>query len=128
MYKRQYIDHSVKSLSIKVFNVNNPVASLSGGNQQKVVLGKELGIDPDVILFHEPTRGIDVEAKNEFYNIMKNLAKQGTAVIMCSSDMMEVIGMSNRVAVMYEGAVTQILEGEDITEENIMRCAMGISV
>ncbi len=126
--EKAYIDHSVKSLSIKVFNVNNPVASLSGGNQQKVVLGKELGIDPDVILFHEPTRGIDVEAKNEFYNIMKNLAKQGTAVIMCSSDMMEVIGMSNRVAVMYEGAVTQILEGEDITEENIMRCAMGISV
>ena len=69
-----------------------------------------------------------MEAKNEFYNIMKNLAKQGTAVIMCSSDMMEVIGMSNRVAVMYEGAVTQILEGEDITEANIMRCAMGISV
>lgn len=126
--EKTYVDHSVKSLSIKVFNVNNPASSLSGGNQQKVVLGKELGIDPDVILFHEPTRGIDVEAKNEFYNIMKNLAKEGTAVIMCSSDMMEVIGMSNRVAVMYEGAVTQILEGENITEENIMRCAMGISV
>lgn len=126
--EKEYVDSAVKSLSIKVFNVNNPASSLSGGNQQKVVLGKELGINPDVILFHEPTRGIDVEAKNEFYNIMKNLAQQGTAVIMCSSDMMEVIGMSNRVAVMYEGSITQILEGDNITEENIMRCAMGIHV
>ncbi len=121
-------EKAVADLKIKTPSVDVDSGNLSGGNQQKVVLGKELGIDPDVILFHEPTRGIDVEAKNEFYNIMKNLAKQGTAVIMCSSDMMEVIGMSNRVAVMYEGAVTQILEGEDITEENIMRCAMGISV
>lgn len=126
--EKEYVDNAVKSLSIKVFNVNDAASSLSGGNQQKVVLGKELGIEPDVILFHEPTRGIDVEAKNEFYNIMKNLAQQGTAVIMCSSDMMEVIGMSNRVAVMYEGGITQILEGGDITEENIMRCAMGIHV
>lgn len=126
--EKEFVSKTVKSLSIKVFDVENEVSSLSGGNQQKVVLGKEMAIDPEVLLFHEPTRGIDVEARTEFYNIMKDLAAKGTAVIMCSSDMMEIIGMSNRVAVMYEGQITSILEGQNITEENIMKCAMGIRV
>lgn len=117
-----------KKLAIKMSSLRSPVASLSGGNQQKVVLGKELAIEPKVVLFNEPTRGIDVEAKREFYSIMHDLAEEGVAVIMCSSDLMEIIGMSNRVAVMYEGAVSAVLEADNITEENIMTCAYGFDL
>lgn len=117
----------VEQLAIKIGKVTNPANSLSGGNQQKVVLGKELATNPKVILFDEPTRGIDVEAKREFYNIMDSLASQGVAVIMNSSDLMEVIGMADRVAVMYEGRISGILQKEEISEEAIMRYAMGIT-
>ncbi len=115
-----------KKLRIKMHNMEQEVGELSGGNQQKVVLGKELAIDPKVILFNEPTRGIDVEAKHEFYLIMRDLAKSGTAVVMCSNDLMEIIGMSDRVIVMYDMNITSILNKEQISEENIMRCAMGL--
>ncbi len=118
---------TAKQLAIKTASIENEVSSLSGGNQQKVVLGKELAIEPHVILFNEPTRGIDVEAKREFYTIMHRLAASGVAVVMCSSDLMEVIGMSDRVVVLYEGKVTSILLKNQLTEENIMRCAMGLS-
>lgn len=97
-------------LSIKMGGLDLPVSSLSGGNQQKVVLGKELATEPRVILFDEPTRGIDVEAKREFYQIMHDLAARGVAVVMNSSDMLEVIGMSSRVIVMYEGRISGVLE------------------
>lgn len=113
-------------LSIKMGGLDLPVSSLSGGNQQKVVLGKELATEPRVILFDEPTRGIDVEAKREFYQIMHDLAAQGVAVVMNSSDMMEVIGMSSRVIVMYEGRISGILEKEELTEELIMQLGMGM--
>lgn len=116
----------VKSLSIKAHNIDNPVSSLSGGNQQKVVLGKAIATNPKVMLFNEPTRGIDVEAKREFYNIMRSYARQGIAVIMCSSDMSEIIGMCDRVLVMYEGAISAVLCGSDISEETIMRGAVGL--
>ena len=91
-----------------------------------MVLGKELAPEPRVILFDEPTRGIDVEAKREFYQIMHGLAAQGVAVVMNSSDMLEVIGMSSRVIVMYEGRISGILEKEDLTEERIMQLGMGL--
>lgn len=113
-------------LSIKMGGLDLPVSSLSGGNQQKVVLGKELATEPRVILFDEPTRGIDVEAKREFYQIMQDLAAQGVAVVMNSSDMMEVIGMSSRVMVMYEGRISGILEKEELSEERIMQLGMGL--
>lgn len=116
----------VSKLSIKMGELDLPVSSLSGGNQQKVVLGKELATEPRVILFDEPTRGIDVEAKREFYQIMHGLAAQGVAVVMNSSDMLEVIGMSSRVIVMYEGRISGILEKEDLTEERIMQLGMGL--
>lgn len=124
--EKEFVENTVKKLSIKTNDVELPVSSLSGGNQQKVVLGKELAVGPRVILFDEPTRGIDVETKREFYLIMRQLAADGVAVIMNSSDMMEVIGMSNRVLVMYEGAVAGILENEEINEEKIMYYAMGM--
>ncbi len=113
-------------LSIKMGGLELPVSSLSGGNQQKVVLGKELATEPRVILFDEPTRGIDVEAKREFYQIMRDLAAQGVAVIMNSSDMMEVMGMSSRVLVMYEGRISGILGKEELSEERIMQLGMGM--
>jgi len=125
--EKQFALDMKKKLNIKTYKMNDPVYSLSGGNQQKVVLGKELAIEPDIILFNDPTRGIDVEAKSDFYKIMRELADKGIGVILCSSDMMEIIGMSDRVLVMYEGGITAELEGKDIEEEKIMRCAMGLS-
>ena len=128
--KKQEADFSqemVKRLSIKIHSINHPVSSLSGGNQQKVVLGKAIATSPRVLLFNEPTRGIDVEAKREFYSLMRQYARQGIAVIMCSSDMSEIIGMCDRVLVMYEGAISSTLCGDDITEEAIMRAAVGLN-
>lgn len=125
--ERDFVKQTIEKLSIKVANMEYAVHSLSGGNQQKAVLGKELAILPKVILFDEPTRGIDVEAKREFYSIMHRLAADGVAVIMNSSDLMEVIGMSDRVLVMYEGSVSGILEKDEINEEAIMRYAMGLT-
>lgn len=125
--ERQFAQEMKTSLTIKAYRLGDPVYSLSGGNQQKVVLGKELAIHPRIILFNDPTRGIDVEAKSDFYKIMRDLANQGIGVILCSSDMMEIIGMSDRVLVMYEGNISAQLEGGDIEEEKIMRCAMGLS-
>lgn len=114
-------------LNIKMSSIEQEVGQLSGGNQQKVVLGKELAIEPKVLLFNEPTRGIDVEAKREFYHIMRELAKKGVAVVMYSNDLMEVIGMSDRIMVMYENSVTGFLEKDEINEVNIMHYAMGIT-
>lgn len=124
--ENQFCEEMTDRLSIKIGGLELPVSSLSGGNQQKVVLGKELATEPKVLLFDEPTRGIDVEAKQEFYMIMRKLAAGGTAVIMNSSDMLEVIGMSSRVMVMYEGRVTGIIEKEELSEELIMQYGMGI--
>lgn len=124
--EQTFSESMASKLSIKMGGLDLPVSSLSGGNQQKVVLGKELATEPRVILFDEPTRGIDVEAKREFYQIMHDLAAQGVAVVMNSSDMLEVIGMSSRVIVMYEGRISGILEQEELTEERIMQLGMGL--
>lgn len=125
--EKQFLAESIQRFAIKTGHVEAPASSLSGGNQQKVVLAKELAISPKVILFNEPTRGIDVEAKYEFYTAMRELARDGVAVIMCSSDLMEVIGMSSRVIVMYEGKVSGVLDQKDLEEEKIMRYAVGLS-
>lgn len=115
-----------EKLNIKMRHMEQDAMELSGGNQQKVVLAKELAIHPQVILFDEPTKGIDVESKREFYYIMRDLASEGTAVIMYSTDLMEVIGMSDKVLVMYENNVCAQLTGDRINEEEIMRFAMGL--
>ena len=118
----------IGSLSIKVQNTEVAVMTLSGGNQQKVVLGKGLGIKPRVLLFNEPTRGVDVETKVEFYKMIRELSKEGITVILYSSDLVELCGMSDKVAVMYEGKISAIIESESINEENIMRAASGIAL
>jgi ribose transport system ATP-binding protein len=112
-------------LNIKAPSIEEAVANLSGGNQQKVVLAKWLSLDPKVLIFDEPTRGIDVGAKAEIYALMRQLARAGVALMMVSSDMEEVLGISDRVAVMHEGRLTGILEREQCSEETIMQLAVG---
>ncbi len=123
--ERERAERSRDELDIRAPNVSARTASLSGGNQQKVVLAKWLAMDPRVIIFDEPTRGIDVGAKSEIYRLMRSLADAGVAVLMISSDMEEVIGVSDRVAVMHQGRVEGILAREQYSEENILRFAVG---
>jgi ribose transport system ATP-binding protein len=112
-------------LNIKAPSIELKAANLSGGNQQKVALAKWLALDPKVLIFDEPTRGIDIGAKAEIYQLMRKLADSGVAIIMISSDMEEILGESDRVAVMHEGAITGILERSDFSEEAVMRLAVG---
>src|SRR5712671_1492097 len=111
-------------LKIKTPSVEATASNLSGGNQQKVVLAKWLSMNPRVILFDEPTRGIDVGAKAEIYQLMRQLADRGVAILMISSDMEEILGNSDRVAVMHEGRISGVLERSPCSQEAIMRLAV----
>jgi ribose transport system ATP-binding protein len=111
-------------LSIKANRLDRAVGELSGGNQQKVVLAKWLGLKPRLIILDEPTRGIDVGAKAEVYRLMRDLAAEGAAILMISSDMEEVIGVSNRVAVMRRGVIAGVLERDEVSEEAVLRLAV----
>lgn len=113
-------------LRIKVPGIEQMVVNLSGGNQQKVVLAKTLAADPDVIIFDEPTKGIDVGAKQEIYNLMNELVAQGKAIIMVSSDMEEILGMSDRIIVLYEGLVSGELQREQFSQERVLHLASGM--
>jgi len=115
----------IAALHIKAAHPGVPVGTLSGGNQQKVVLGKWLAMRPRVMIFDEPTRGIDIGAKAEIYALMRQLADSGVAIMMISSDMEEIIGVSDRVAVMCEGHLAGILPREHVNEEAIMHLAVG---
>lgn len=115
---------SKETLEIKAATLRDAVASLSGGNQQKVVLAKWLAMKPKVIIMDEPTRGIDVGAKGEVYALMRSLADKGVGILMISSDMEEVIGVSDRVAVMSAGRVTGILGPDELSEANILGLAV----
>ena len=123
--ERKTANEQITSLQIKTPNAETRVVNLSGGNQQKVVLGKWLSMDPKVMILDEPTRGIDVGAKAEIYRLMRELAARGTVILMISSDMEEVLHVSDRVAVMHEGEITGVLDRADCTEENIMQLAVG---
>src|SRR5207237_7853056 len=100
-------------LKIKTPSTETAAANLSGGNQQKVVLAKWLALEPKLLIFDEPTRGIDVGAKAEIYELMRELAASGVAIILISSDMEEILGESDRIAVMHEGRITGILDREE---------------
>ncbi len=114
-----------KAINIKTPTPEMRAANLSGGNQQKVVLAKWLTFSPRVLIFDEPTRGIDVGAKAEIYELIRKLAAEGVSVIVISSEMEEVLGISDRIAVMHEGRLTGILEREHFSEEAVMRLATG---
>ncbi|MEW6127765.1 MAG: sugar ABC transporter ATP-binding protein [Acidobacteriota bacterium] len=114
-----------QAMNIKAPTSEVQVATLSGGNQQKVVLAKWLSLEPKVLIFDEPTRGIDVGAKAEIYALIRNLAAKGVAIIVISSEMEEVLGISDRIAVMHEGSVAGILERHEFSEEAVMHLATG---
>ncbi|MEL7657847.1 MAG: sugar ABC transporter ATP-binding protein, partial [Bacillota bacterium] len=116
-------DRSIKSLSIKTYSKKAPITSLSGGNQQKVVLAKWLLNDPEIIIFDEPTRGIDVGAKRDIYLLIGELAKQGKGIIVISSEMPEVMGISDRILVICEGSIAGELKRDEFTQEAIMNYA-----
>lgn len=116
---------SVDSLNIKTSSINQPVSGLSGGNQQKVLFAKWLARQPKLMVADEPTRGIDVGAKAEVHALLRNLAENGTAVMMISSELPEIIGMCDRIAVMREGCLIKIFNGDEATEENVGAVALG---
>lgn len=120
-------ERMAKHLAIKAPSLLSVVNSLSGGNQQKVVIAKWLMSQPEVLIMDEPTRGIDVGAKYEIYKLMNNLAEEGVAIIMISSELPEIIGMSDRILVMHEGECTGILDRTEATQENIMALATGLT-
>lgn len=124
--KEEVAEKYVQVLSIKTPSVSTPVSSLSGGNQQKVVLGKWLSTRPRVLILDEPTRGVDVGAKSEIYGIINQLAKDGIAIIMVSSDLPEIINMCDSVCVVRNGRIVTRLPKEKMTQENIIKYATGV--
>ncbi|MEG1463035.1 MAG: ATP-binding cassette domain-containing protein, partial [Anaerorhabdus sp.] len=131
MLNNKKIDKAVKEniskLSIKTPSGKTQIQSLSGGNQQKVIISRWLCNNPDILILDEPTRGIDVGAKYEIYTIMSELVESGKTIIMITSEMPELLGMSDRIMVMCEGKVSGILDGKEATQEKIMSLATKFS-
>lgn len=123
--ERKLAQDLIEKLQVNTVNMNQEVKRLSGGNQQKVVIAKWIGINPKVLLLDEPTRGVDVGAKQEIYQIMNELSKNGAAIIMVSSELPEILGVSDRVMVIHEGEVTGMFDREDADQEIIMTAAAG---
>ncbi|MDW3223976.1 MAG: sugar ABC transporter ATP-binding protein [Paracoccaceae bacterium] len=118
------VDDGIQRMQIKVGSTSDPVSTLSGGNQQKVVIAKWLMTDPKIVLLNDPTRGIDVGTKQEIYRLLRELADTGASIIYYSTDYEELIGCCDRVAVMYDGEIVRELQGEDINERNIIASAL----
>jgi ribose transport system ATP-binding protein len=123
--ERALAEEQRRQLNIRTPHIRQTVALLSGGNQQKVALAKWLGRGPRVLILDEPTRGVDVGAKSEIYALMDRLAGEGVAILMISSDLEEIIGMSDRVLVMHEGRLAGELPRSGLNEEAVMRLATG---
>jgi ribose transport system ATP-binding protein len=124
--ERQLVSRWIADLRIKTSSPDAKVMTLSGGNQQKVVLGKWLAAGADVLIVDEPTRGIDVGAKMEVYQLLDQLAARGTAILMISSDLPEVLGMSDRVLVMHHGHIDAIFDRKDATQARVLHAALGL--
>jgi ABC-type sugar transport system ATPase subunit len=122
--ERKYFDEYVSKLQIKCISPRQVCKNLSGGNQQKVAVSRVLNSDPDIIILDEPTRGIDVKTKSEIHRLMSLLASQGKAVLMVSSELPEILGMSDRILVLHEGTQTGILERKNATADKIMELAV----
>ncbi|WP_165849456.1 sugar ABC transporter ATP-binding protein [Sphaerochaeta halotolerans] len=123
--ERTFVDSMIEQLKVKCFSKMQNIGGLSGGNQQKVVLAKWIARDIDVLILDEPTRGVDVGAKEELHRIIVELAKSGLAIILISSELPEVLGMSDRILVVYEGTVAGIVDASNSTQETIMKLASG---
>jgi len=124
--ERDAVDEMIKLLAIKTDGVSVPVGSLSGGNQQKVVIAKWLMRKPRIILLNDPTRGIDVGTKQEFYQLLRKLADAGAAIVLYSTDYDELIGCCDKVLVLYDGTVKRTLRGAEITERALVSLALNI--
>jgi ABC-type sugar transport system ATPase subunit len=124
--EKEITDTYIKKLSVKTASHNALIKNLSGGNQQKVVIASWLAAKPKILIMDEPTRGIDVGAKAEIYALMNALAREGIGIIMISSELPEIINMSDRVLVMKDGEITRELSREEISQETIMRYAVDI--
>ncbi|KRN97772.1 abc transporter-protein [Levilactobacillus paucivorans] len=122
---KDFVDMLLKRLNVKANGRDDEAGSLSGGNQQKVVLAKWVGSGSQVLILDEPTRGVDVGAKREIYDLMNELTDRGTAIIMVSSDLDEVLGFSDKIAVVYEGHLMDVVDTKDATQESIMTLATG---
>jgi ABC-type sugar transport system ATPase subunit len=121
-----FVGRAVEQYSIATPSIAKKVINLSGGNQQKCLIAMWMGIDPQVIIFDEPTRGVDVGARAEIYQKLRDFAKAGTGVIIISSDLPELIGMCDRILIMHEGCIISELSRQDFSEERIMAHAAGI--
>ena len=120
---REDTEEYVRKLNTKTPTIDTPIKNLSGGNQQKVLVGRWLLTDPDILIVDEPTRGIDVGAKAEIHSLITKLAGEGKAIIMISSELPEVMGMSDRIVVMHEGTMTAIVDRKDFSSELILKYA-----
>lgn len=116
-------EKQVKNLSIRTPSTKQKISNLSGGNQQKVAIGKWLTADSEIIIFDEPTRGIDVGAKSEIYKLMNDLIDQGKSIVMISSELPEILRMSHRIVVMCEGRITGEILNKNADQESIMALA-----
>ncbi|NGP45132.1 sugar ABC transporter ATP-binding protein [Bacillaceae bacterium SIJ1] len=123
--EQEFVDLLIKRLTIKTESASTEAKNLSGGNQQKVVIAKWIGIGPKVLILDEPTRGVDVGAKREIYQLMNELTERGVAIIMVSSELPEILGMSDRIIVVHEGTIAGELSKEEATQEKIMTLATG---
>ncbi|GAI34340.1 unnamed protein product, partial [marine sediment metagenome] len=116
----------VLRLAIKTASIDTPAGSLSGGNQQKIVIAKWLQTQPKILILDEPTRGVDVGAKFEIYRIIRELAAAGTAILMVSSELPEVLGLSDRLVIMHDKRVAKTLDAQGLSPETVMTYAAGI--
>ncbi|MBQ5771491.1 MAG: sugar ABC transporter ATP-binding protein, partial [Clostridia bacterium] len=123
--ERAQMEMQKKNLSIKLDSLNHKITSLSGGNQQKVVLAKWLNADPDILIFDNPTQGVDVGAKEEIYDIILSLSEQGKAICILSSEAQEIIRLCDRAIVMFHGEIRGELDEDKLTDHNIMLLATG---
>jgi ribose transport system ATP-binding protein len=126
--EREAVDKIVKLLAVRTDGTDMPAGALSGGNQQKLVIGKWLMMAPRIILLNDPTRGIDVGTKQEIYELLRKLAGNGAAIIFYSTDYDELVGCCDRVLVMYDGAIKRELVGAEITERALISSALNINV
>ncbi|MEM7802492.1 MAG: sugar ABC transporter ATP-binding protein [Chloroflexota bacterium] len=124
--ERSAIEKMIEQMQVKLSSQQESVRNLSGGNQQKIVIGKWLAMDANVYLLHDPTRGIDIGTKQEIYQLLRAVADSGAAIVLLSTELEELIGMCDRVLVFFEGRIKRMLSGEAINEENIVAAAMGM--
>ena len=123
--RAKLVQQGIEDFHIKCFGPEHECGNLSGGNQQKVVLAKWVATDPKILILDEPTRGVDIGAKKEIYSVINDLAAKGVAVVMVSSELPEVLGMSDRIMVVHEGHVTGIIDAATADQAKVMTLATG---